>query len=257
MASSTVEVAFLPFSPGTRLEDSTTIAGAIWRDTLAGISQASGFQGVYWGRQTENPDTIQLLVRMCYPSIDFPGRSSVLLLLLSWPNSYMCPDWASKTAHEEFAQTPLYAAVSNPVTAILAATPHMYHVGLGPLPIFPPLSGDVSPVTELATFHFAADATEKEFDAFSTEVNGFVETVKKADGHTATVSGWVIEELELPSRVERGKAFVAAFGWESMDAQGRFEKTKVFEEKMVGLRGLVKELETHCVAFAVVQHYYS
>jgi hypothetical protein len=49
------------------------------------------------------------------------------------------------------------------------------------------------------------------------------------------VSGWVIEELELLV-ASRGKAFVAAFGWESMDAQGRFEKTKVFEEKMVGLR---------------------
>jgi hypothetical protein len=94
----------------------------------------------------------------------------------------MCPDWASKTAHEEFAQTPLYAAVSNPVTAILAATPHMYHVGLGPLPNLSPLSGDVSPSPSSPRSTSPPTPLRREFDAFSTEVNGFVETVKKLTG---------------------------------------------------------------------------
>ena len=62
MAPPATEIAFLPLTAGANIEDSSTAAGKIWRDTLDTVSQQDGFQRAYYGRQVENQSMLDFFV---------------------------------------------------------------------------------------------------------------------------------------------------------------------------------------------------
>ncbi|KAH8644959.1 hypothetical protein IG631_02423 [Alternaria alternata] len=62
MSGSVTEVVYLHMKPG--LDLSSGEAEEAWQSTLSTIAKQPGCKALYWGRQIENPDTIQMLVGM-------------------------------------------------------------------------------------------------------------------------------------------------------------------------------------------------
>lgn len=56
------EIAILPFKDGERPEDANSAAGKLMQEQLSYIIKSKGVQRCYWGRATERPDVIYLLV---------------------------------------------------------------------------------------------------------------------------------------------------------------------------------------------------
>ena len=74
----------------------------------------------------------------------------------------------------------------------------------------------------------------------------------KADGCTATASGWIIEEVtstQILGLEVKGRAFVACIGWQDRKRHMNFERTEQYQE----LLSLMKEepvgLEMHHTTF--------
>lgn len=69
MTTRTLEVAYIPLKPGLDLTtttgeggDANANAAAAWQASLATIAAQSGVQSVFWGRQVERQDVVQLVV---------------------------------------------------------------------------------------------------------------------------------------------------------------------------------------------------
>lgn len=62
MSGSVTEVVYLHMKPG--LDLSLGEAKEVWQSTLSTIAKQPGCKALYWGRQIENPDTVQMLVGM-------------------------------------------------------------------------------------------------------------------------------------------------------------------------------------------------
>jgi hypothetical protein len=52
----------MPMKPGLDLSLGET--KEVWDSTLSTIAKQPGCKALYWGRQIENPDTVQMLVGM-------------------------------------------------------------------------------------------------------------------------------------------------------------------------------------------------
>jgi hypothetical protein len=62
MLDVTTEIVYLPLKPG--LDLSADENKQQWKDTLGTIKRQPGVVRVLWGRQIENPNTVQLVVGM-------------------------------------------------------------------------------------------------------------------------------------------------------------------------------------------------
>ena len=62
MSKNATEVVYMPMKPG--LDLSSGEAKEVWDSTLSTIAKQPGCKALYWGRQIENPDTVQMLVGM-------------------------------------------------------------------------------------------------------------------------------------------------------------------------------------------------
>jgi hypothetical protein len=60
MSDPVTEIAYLPLLPNT---DLTTGEGQkVWTETLRTITAQLGCKALFWGRQVENPDTVQFVI---------------------------------------------------------------------------------------------------------------------------------------------------------------------------------------------------
>jgi hypothetical protein len=59
MAEATQMIIF-PNVPSEGLDDPTTKVGKAWHEVVTILKQQPGYQRVYWGRQVETPENIQL-----------------------------------------------------------------------------------------------------------------------------------------------------------------------------------------------------
>lgn len=106
-----------------------------------------------------------------------------------------------------------------------------------------------APVTELATFYFPSsisDSEQKEFDDTAATFNEVVE--KHAEGCRGISGGWAVEEVEHAS-VGKGRAYVLALGWDSVDAHMAFRETKEFKDAIVHVREKIKGAAMYHVKF--------
>jgi hypothetical protein len=60
MSENATEIAYLPMKPGIDL--SSGEAKEAWESTLSTIAKQPGCKALYWGRQIENSDTVQMVV---------------------------------------------------------------------------------------------------------------------------------------------------------------------------------------------------
>lgn len=128
---------------------------------------------------------------------------------------------------------------------MLDGDPHLFHVHFDP---HPPTAATSAPVTELATFHFPSSLSASQQSAFVNAFHSFRETAEKnADGLKGITSGWAVEDLEYQG--EKGKAFVAAFGWDTVDAHMAYRETDAFKESITNLREKARGVEMHHVTF--------
>ncbi len=72
-----------------------------------------------------------------------------------------------------------------------------------------------------------------------------------AKGFRDTSSGWIVEEVEHPS-VGTGLGYVAAVGWDSVEAHMAFRETEEFKNAMGQMGGGVKGAEMYHVKFQEV-----
>lgn len=62
MSSPVTIISTLPIRSGVTIEDESFHPGKLWRDYICTIGVQSGFQRVYWGRQVENENLVDLFV---------------------------------------------------------------------------------------------------------------------------------------------------------------------------------------------------
>jgi hypothetical protein len=60
MSENATEVVYIPIKPGLDLSSGET--KETWESTLNTIAKQPGVKALYWGRQIESPDTVQMLV---------------------------------------------------------------------------------------------------------------------------------------------------------------------------------------------------
>ena len=115
----------------------------------------------------------------------------------------------------------------------LSGPPSFFHVPLQPEFSKP----GTAPVTEFVTWYFPPTYDTADWD---TTFRTFVQVVNEtAAGFHGVSYGWVEEELEHPGLADvggKGKAFSAAFGWDSVDAHMAYRETDSFKEAIEALR---------------------
>ena len=74
MSGPVTEIAYIPLVPGTDLKTGET--HEIWQKTLQTIAAQPGCQSLYWGKQLENPDTVQFAIGtyISFPTILPPTK---------------------------------------------------------------------------------------------------------------------------------------------------------------------------------------
>ena len=62
MADQVTEVALIPLQSGATVEDASTAAGKIWKETVETVKAQEGCQKCYYGREFENPNNLHFFV---------------------------------------------------------------------------------------------------------------------------------------------------------------------------------------------------
>ena len=65
MAEAT-QMIILPIPISSNLDDATSKDGKAWQEVLNFIKKQPGFQRVYWGRQVETPEKVQLHIGISF-----------------------------------------------------------------------------------------------------------------------------------------------------------------------------------------------
>ncbi|KAI9722677.1 MAG: hypothetical protein M1812_001608 [Candelaria pacifica] len=220
----TSEFAVFSLVTNASIEDPTSDAGTVWNSTLDTVMAQDGYQRAYWGRQVESPDTLELVV-----------------------------DWESIDAHKAFTNKPIYGPFLKHLDTILGAPPNLIHVNFDPHPPARAISNNSSRVTEMCRFVFSAGLSDSQKSDFESSFVSFAKAAEKADAFRGMSSGWVVEEIEHSSlKGEKGKAFVAAIGWQSVDGHMEFRKTDEFKDTIKVLREKSISVDAHHVSFTEV-----
>ncbi|KAF2174870.1 hypothetical protein K469DRAFT_612899 [Zopfia rhizophila CBS 207.26] len=220
MGPVTTEVVYVPLISG--LDLATGENKKIWEETLQTITEQPGCLSLFWGRQIEHPDVIQMAV-----------------------------DWDKLESHQAFIANPIYGPFIERIKPFLSGPLSMYHAQL---PTPSPTSGPfTAPVTECISLYFAPDHPNSTFDS------NWTQFVEKA-GQTATeaqgaVGGWVVEEVKSKKGLGKdgaegdGKQFWAVIGWPSVEAHMKYRETEDFSKVVPYLREGPKAIEVHHVNF--------
>ena len=112
--------------------------------------------------------------------------------------------------------------------SVIAGTPNLHHVRLS----VPVTKVAVAPVVEMLTLHFPADVEKSSFDSIWER---FVDVLSKnSEGFVGSTGGWVVEDVVFDG--QPGKAFVAALGWESIQAHMAYRETQAFKDTIPEVR---------------------
>ncbi|KAI9701936.1 MAG: hypothetical protein M1836_001280 [Candelina mexicana] len=218
------EIAILSLVTNAPVEDPSSDAGKVWQATLDTIMAQDGVQRAYWGRQVESPDTLELVV-----------------------------DWDSIDAHDNFSKKPIFGPFIKHLGTILGGSTILTHVNFNPHPPTRAISNNYAHVTEMCRFLFSANFSDSQRSDFESSFASFIKAAEKAVAFRGMSSGWVVEEVEHTSlKGEKGKAFAAAIGWQSIEGHMEFRKTDEFEDTIKELREKSVGIDVHHVSFSEV-----
>ena len=132
------------------------------------------------------------------------------------------------------------------VGKLVAGEPTLYHTKM---PLTAPFAGPATaPTTELVSLYFELSYPQADFNASWAEFARLCN--ENAKGFHGCAGGWSIEDVQRED-VEGGKArvFLAALGWDSVEAHMAFRETPKFKEIIPLLRSGAKAIEVHHVKF--------
>ncbi|KAK7740593.1 hypothetical protein SLS62_011093 [Diatrype stigma] len=159
------------------------------------------------------------------------------------PLHVLLVDWDTIESHQAFEASPAYAPFAEKLGPVLAAPPVLYHVAFAPAhpPVLRNSSAAKSAVTELLHLYFpAGDAfTADQVAGVARDVQTFLDRLlpEHVAGITGEVAaGWALEEIDYKG--EKARAFVAAVGWESLEAHHKYRDTEHFAKSIPLIRGL-------------------
>ncbi|CAO2656060.1 Nn.00g048630.m01.CDS01 [Neocucurbitaria sp. VM-36] len=218
MPQQATEIAYLPLKAGLDLEAGD--AKTAWNEVLTTLAKQPGLKALFWGRQVENKDVLQLVI-----------------------------DWDSIDAHKTFMSSPAYQPFLELMDKhILSAPPSLFHVKFPADPShLTPLS---APVTECISAYFDPSQSEEEYDASFATFRTKAEEITNIEA-VGLAGGWSEEKHQhegLGEGVE-GKLFAAFVGWPTVEAHLEFRKTEAFEKIREYLRTGVKGIKVWHVAF--------
>ncbi|KAI4664885.1 uncharacterized protein J4E79_003184 [Alternaria viburni] len=220
MSENATEIVYIPMKPG--LDLSSGEAKETWESTLSTIAKQPGAKALYWGRQIENPETVQMAV-----------------------------EWESIEDHRTFEKTPGYQPFLATIMEKLASgdDPTIFHVNF---PAAHTRSDNpfTMPVTECVNAFFAPDYSQAEYTFQFSTFRTLATEIPNAETK-GVIGGWSVEPHQHESLgvgVD-GKLFAAFFGWPSVEAHMEFRKTEEFGKLIPYLRSGPKGLKVWHVAF--------
>ncbi|ORY03419.1 hypothetical protein BCR34DRAFT_492426 [Clohesyomyces aquaticus] len=223
MPKQATEICIVPVVAGLDLTSGES--KKIWHDGLKTITSVPGCLSLFWGRQIEHPDVVDMII-----------------------------EWESIDKHQDFMKSPSYAPFLESLTSLMAGAPTIYHAEMGTeLPFSGPGS---APVTECLSLYFEESYAVSDFDSsFAKAREGMEKTAEEAQG---LASGWVVEDVKHkglgPEGAEGpGKMFWAVVGWPSVEAHMKYRGSEDFAKVIPYLREGPKGVEVHHVAFQKFQ----
>ncbi|KAG9191776.1 hypothetical protein G6011_10510 [Alternaria panax] len=219
MAGNVTEIVYLPMKPS--LDLSSGEAKEVWESTLSTIAKQPGCQALYWGRQIENPDTVQMLV-----------------------------DWESIDAHKTFENTPAYQPfLSRIMEKLVVSKPTIFHVKF-PAEHSGSDSPFTMPVTECLNGFFSPDYPQNEYTSQFSKFRAQAAEMPHS-GAKGVTGGWSVETHQHKNLGEGadGKLFAGFIGWSSLETHVEFRKTEDFMTITSLLRDGVKGMNIWHVAF--------
>ncbi|KAK9489618.1 hypothetical protein V1508DRAFT_393238 [Lipomyces doorenjongii] len=181
------------------------------RDIFEVFSRQEGFQRITWGRWEESAEKVQLFI-----------------------------DWDNIESHRKFEACGAdFQAVGGILKPVLVAPPSMYHVHFSPHPPSEVLS---APIVELVTY-YSISAT------FETDIAKFLSVLEKAVGCVAIAHCGIDEDLAKEDGEPKGKAYLAAIGWSSVDANEKAMTTKEVADAVHLANGEARNVEIRHVKF--------
>ncbi|KAH6629686.1 hypothetical protein C7974DRAFT_336357 [Boeremia exigua] len=205
MCGTTVQIEYLPLKGGVDL--ATGQDRRAWEATLDTLGKQPGLKSLFWGRQTENPDVLQVVT-----------------------------EWESLNAHKAFIATPEHRLFQETLhTELLAGPPKSFHVTL---PVTKPSANPLcAPVTECLSGYFSATYTSAEYDAQFAKFKDLVAKTPNVPSQGIN-GGWIIEPQKYESLGDgvEGKGRMTFIGWPSVESHVNFTKLEVFQ-KMAPLLG--------------------
>ncbi|KAF1843647.1 uncharacterized protein K460DRAFT_368512 [Cucurbitaria berberidis CBS 394.84] len=218
MTDQATEIVYLTLKAGLDLESGE--AKRAWDSTLVTIAKQSGLKTLFWGRQIENKDVLQLVV-----------------------------DWESVDAHKVFIASQEYQPFLETLDKhLLAGPPTLFHARLPTDTLSAnPLS---APVTECISAYFDPAQSEAEYNASFATFLSEIANIPNVEAK-GLVGGWSVETHQHESLGEgvEGKLFAAFVGWPTVEAHMAFRETEEFGKIRGYLRTGVKGIKVWHVAF--------
>ncbi|KAF2752254.1 hypothetical protein M011DRAFT_455061 [Sporormia fimetaria CBS 119925] len=180
------------------------------------IASQPGCRTVYWGRQCEYPDTVQLVV-----------------------------EWQTLEDHKKLLSTSEYEKAVAATKPLLCGNIETHHIELDPNALVTPLT---APVTECLVLYFGPTRRRSTFDS---NWDYFVSAASKTAAEAHSISGgWAIEDVFLPTIAGQTRGgehdehdegiksimFGGFIGWPSVDAHMRFRAHEQWDRVVRPLR---------------------
>ncbi|OQU97100.1 hypothetical protein CLAIMM_03091 [Cladophialophora immunda] len=145
---------------------------------------------------------------------------------------HMLVNWDSVAAHQALQGKEYYLPFVQRLDEITDVTKlRAFHTHLSPYPADQVLDHKSAPVTELLTAYFPKDYGGAGQRKFQEGLEMLVANVRpKTSALLGFSGGWAVEDVIIPGTSDDGKAYLAVFGWWSMEARSDFVNSSVFEE---------------------------
>ncbi|KAG8532767.1 uncharacterized protein KY384_002645 [Bacidia gigantensis] len=213
------EIATWSLKAGTDIDDPSSNSGKVWASTLDTVSSQPGYQRAYYGRTLENPSIFQFLV-----------------------------DWDSYDHHQDFVKSSIYGPFVKHLMTIVNGGFTMRHANFEPHPPSKVVGKTNAPVTEVLTAY-----VEAKDEGYAANVTKFGHKLQdeRVQGFKGFSSGWVMENVEHEKFGEgkKGHAYVAVFGYETMEDHARVRDSQFFKDNIGLIREGAAGLQMHHVCF--------
>ncbi|KAJ4341912.1 hypothetical protein N0V95_007097 [Ascochyta clinopodiicola] len=223
MTDTVFEITCLPLKAGVNLE--TGRDKSVWEAALNTLGKQPGLESLFWGRQIENPDSLQIIAGKRFFSY---------FHALGVAN--FSKEWESLNAHKAAIATSEYQPFLKSLrTNLLSGPPKTFHTKL---PAVEPSTNPIQdPITECISGYFTAAYPSAEYEAQFAKFRDLVAKTPNVPS-LGINAGWAIEdqEHEVFGDGVVGKLRTTFIGWPSLEAHGDFTKTEAFGEMVPLLR---------------------